>query len=70
MAAIAAGEEIGPTDKNYKAYVAGPGFRKFYFQHLSRENCIRFVDLVNGKKINIGYPGRFYVSPFFMQRGA
>lgn len=41
---------------------------KFYFQHLSEDECMRFVDLFNAKKIKIGSPGHFYVFPFFMKR--
>lgn len=38
---------------------------KFYFQHLSREQQDRFIELHNEKRLRIGYPGRFYVRPFF-----
>jgi hypothetical protein len=119
FAAIEAGFEVGPTDKNYKVYVdlpnphAGepcidgganfkPGYddyvlvteenksslprrgmearvgsyvhvgvesarlhAKFYFQHLDVEERKRFVELLNAKKIKIGYPGYFYQLPFF-----
>lgn len=40
--------------------------KKFYFQHLNVEQQQRFIDLLNEKKINIGYPGRFYAKPFFI----
>lgn len=39
---------------------------KFYFQHLSEAEMQRFVDLFNARKLNIGFPGHFYVEPFFM----
>lgn len=39
---------------------------KFYYQHLSDEQKKRFVDLYNSRTMKVGYPGRFYVSPFFM----
>ena len=39
---------------------------KFYFQHLSEDQMKRFIDLLNDKKIKIGYPGYFYVRPFFV----
>lgn len=45
---------------------------KFYFQHLDEDQSRRFVDLYNertddGKRrMQVGYPGRFYVLPFFM----
>jgi hypothetical protein len=38
---------------------------KFYFQHLSREQKIHFVELLNAKRIHLAYPGHFYVLPFF-----
>ena len=41
---------------------------KFYFQHLSKEGQQRFVDLVSAKKMKIGYPGHFYVRPYFCER--
>lgn len=40
---------------------------KFYFQHLSEDQCREFVWLYNARQIQVGYPGRFYVLPFFMQ---
>lgn len=42
--------------------------RKFYFQHLSDDEKKRFIELLNAQKINIGYPGHFYVLPFFCRR--
>jgi hypothetical protein len=71
FAAVEAGAELGPTDKNYKVYLRGEGVphvkgaAKFYFQHLSEEGQARFIALYNGKRMNIGYPGNFYVPPFF-----
>lgn len=38
---------------------------KFYFQHLDEAGARKFVDLLNAKKLNIGYPGHFYVRPYF-----
>jgi hypothetical protein len=66
------GIELGPTDKNYKVYLTGPGgghLGKFYFQHLTRDLQIRFIELYNEKprKFTIGYPGHFYVLPFFVR---
>ena len=40
---------------------------KFYFQHLSEPQMREFYDLLIAKRLNIGYPGRFYVLPFFMK---
>ena len=68
--AIADGKEIGPTDKNYKVYVKGLNVRgagKFYFQHFDEDNKNEFIRLLNEDKINIGFPGRFYVLPFFIK---
>jgi len=66
--AITRGDEIGPTDKDYKIYVGhGPG-HKFYFQHLDYAQKLRFIDLLNDHKIEIGYPGHFYIKPFFIAR--
>ena len=64
MAKSAAGIELGPTDKAYKVYVGDGG--KFYFQHLSSEQRSAFVDLLNGKRLKLGYPGYFYRLPFFV----
>lgn len=61
--AIDRGDELGPTDKNYKVYVGGQP--KFYFQHLDADDQRRFIALLNDGKLNIGYPGHFYVLPFF-----
>jgi len=38
---------------------------KFYFQHLGVEGQQRFIDLLNAKKMKLGYPGHFYRLPFF-----
>lgn len=59
------GVELGPTDKNYKVYVGTN--EKFYFKHLSEEQMLKFIDLSNSRKLKLGYPGRFYVLPFFMR---
>lgn len=64
MEAVRAGTKIGPTDKNYKAYV-GEMEGKFYFQHLSDDQKKEFIDLLNDKKVNLGYPGYFYNLPYF-----
>ena len=64
FAAVEVGEPVGPTDKSYKAYVGG-AHKKFYFQHLSKAEQDRFIDLYNQKKMKIGFPGHFYSRPFF-----
>jgi len=62
---IAAGEELIPTDKNYKVYV-GSAHKKFYFEHLSEDQKKFFVEQLNQKRIKFGIPGHFYVLPFFI----
>lgn len=45
---------------------AGPvAHGKFYFQHLDQAGQDKFIELHNAKAIKIGYPGHFYVMPFF-----
>lgn len=64
------GAEVGPTDKGYKAYVTHQDVRhaKFYFQHLDEAGRDRFITLVNERKMKIGFPGHFYVLPYFCAR--
>jgi hypothetical protein len=62
---------VGPTDKHYKAYLTPPQgvngqVGKFYYQHLSVEQRDEFIELHNDKTMKIGYPGYFYVKPFFV----
>lgn len=57
---IEAGGKFDGTDKNYKAYV---GSGKFYFQHFSVPEQLRFIELVNAGKVK-----GLYVTPFFMTR--
>lgn len=40
---------------------------KFYFQHLDDAGKERFVQMLNDKKLNIGYPGYFYRMPYFVR---
>ena len=61
---------VGPTDKPYKAYLEapadGPGKQaKFYYPHLSQEQQDAFVELHNSRQMQVGYPGHFYVPPYF-----
>ncbi|MFF4547245.1 hypothetical protein ACFY1J_23965 [Streptomyces sp. NPDC001406] len=55
--------QVAPTE-------GGSTEAKFYFQHLSEAQCREFVDLYNSRRIKVGYPGRFYVLPFFMSPAA
>lgn len=69
MAAIKAGDIVGPTDKSYKAYIKHADqpsdYAKFYYQHLSNEQCNEFIELYNARQMAIGYPGHFYTMPYF-----
>src|SRR6478736_1690914 len=71
--------KLTPTDKDYKVYVENDGglyfmggmaggTSKFYFQHLTKDQRIRFLTLLNEKKIKLRDPGFFYVLPFFAVR--
>ena len=71
--AIKDGIEIGPTDKGYKVYIRGledkvHGAGKFYFQHLSEGQRKGFIRMLNEDRIKLGYPGHFYVLPYFIQK--
>ena len=61
---------LGPTDKNYKVYVTnrgGPSIgQKFYFMHLTEAQKIRFIELMNERKLCFDSPGGFYRMPFFV----
>lgn len=39
---------------------------KFYFQHFDVDEKKRFVELLNQKKMKVGFPGHFYQLPFFI----
>lgn len=65
---------LTPTDKAYKVYVEhlyDPRLAKFYFQHLSRVQQVRFGELLAKGRLKLRSPGHFYVTPFFLpQPGA
>jgi hypothetical protein len=46
-------------------YLTGRLSAKFYFQHLSIGQRHEFIELHNSKAMQIGWPGRLYVPPFF-----
>lgn len=48
-----------------KKAVSGKHLGKFYFQHLSEGQRSHFIHLHNTRKMQIGFPGRFYVTPYF-----
>lgn len=64
---VEAGEEITPTDKNYKAYTVRTA--KFYFQHFTDEQKRQFIDLLNQTRVKFAAPGHFYVLPYFICTG-
>lgn len=68
MRLAGSGTMLTPTDKDYKVYVVQDGHKhsKFYFQHLSGDQRTAFIGLLNDYKIVLGYPGAFYVLPFFV----
>lgn len=70
IALIEEGATLIPTDKNYKVYVRRDGEPdgKFYFEHLPDGLRDRFIDLLNERRIAIGFPGHFYVMPYFLAR--
>jgi hypothetical protein len=45
------------------------GDTKFYFEHLSPEQQLRFLALLNERKLRLNYPGFFYRLPFFLRLG-
>ncbi len=70
LEALQNGAEIGPTDKSYKAYLhleSGKLAAEFYFQHLDEAQQNGFITLINEGKLRFGYPGHFYVLPYFMR---
>lgn len=66
---VESGCVVVPTDKNYEAYIRMDvgGQHKFYFDHLSTEQKVEFVELLNQKKVKFDYPGYFYRTPFFIR---
>lgn len=72
LRAIANWVERGMTEAEAAAlveedlhYGSGADLGKFYYQHLSPEQQGEFVRLYNTKAMKVGYPGYFYVWPFF-----
>lgn len=63
MTFVRDGHSVQGTDKSYKAYVPkGEQNGKFYFQHLSEEQRVEFVELFNAGRVSHD----LYVLPFFM----
>jgi len=73
MEAVREGAELGTTDKDYKVYVTGyrnngQNGGKFYFQHLSADQRHEFIQLLNDRRVHLGWPGYFTVLPYFIKR--
>lgn len=60
----------GEWAQQQELWVHGDRSAKFYFQHLSEAQADEFVALLNARRMVIGYPGHFYVLPFFIRAGA
>jgi hypothetical protein len=68
LARLKAGDALGATDKNYKAYLAySVGFNKFYFQHFSADQRTEFIGLLNARAVTFDFPGGFTVLPYFIR---
>lgn len=52
----------------WEAAYAGPQY-KFYFQHLNSVHRAEFVALYNDEQMSVGYPGHFYITPYFCVTG-
>jgi len=51
--------------RDEEPHLSGSRSAKFYYQHLSAEQQHEFIELHNSKAMQIGWPGRFYIQPFF-----
>jgi hypothetical protein len=64
--AVTSGNGRNPETTWVQFASRGPRVRaKFYFQHLSEKQRQQFVEMLNSRTMNIGYPGYFYRTPFF-----
>lgn len=60
--------QITVTKRPYGALTMLYGMdAKFYFQHLSLDQRLDFISLMNDKTLNMGTPGYFYNMPFFVK---
>lgn len=70
------GEQIGVAFEQLDEHVRiqtlaashGRDVGKFYFMHLAEEQKREFIELLNVRRFQIGYPGFFYVMPYFIVR--
>lgn len=62
-------EAAALADNEVSAFFGSGGqIGKFYYQHLSHEQMHEFIYLYNSKTMKVGYPGYFYVLPYFCGR--
>ena len=71
--AIEAGLELVPEAKSYKviihhhdAFYIPKDHYFFMFQHFSKEDKLKFIQLLNMDELKISDPGHFYILPFFV----
>ena len=71
--ALAAGCELAPADKSYKVVIhhhdhfhIPVDHNYFIYQHFSKEEKLKFVEMMNIDELDISDPGHFYVNPFFV----
>jgi hypothetical protein len=63
------GDELDASDQRHWKWETKVQMQaKFYFQHLSPEQRVRFIELLNAKKLKLDFPGHFYRLPFFIAR--
>ncbi len=60
---LKAGEVLGTTTKNYKAYL-GQSHDKFYYKHLSTDEREEFIQLYNDGEIEVDFL-EYFIPPFF-----
>ena len=58
-----------PTTSDPNEITHGDTIAKFYLMHLSKAQRIQFIELVNEKQVKFGFPGYFYITPYFTTRG-
>ncbi len=62
------GEQLDGSDQRHWTWTTREIEQtKFYFQHLSEEQMRRFIELLNGKKLKLDFPGHFYRLPYFIR---
>ena len=71
MELIKGSARLGATDKSYKVYVHHEDhkYAKFYFEHLSEEQMLEFIQLFNNKTLKFEGGQPFYILPYFIKIG-